>query len=150
MNYQGRGSEFPFLLPPGIVFNALYMIKEINYMKTKSNGLILLGILTAVLIGTPILCKKAYRRGRKYLIDKVWEKLNDKERYMSLDLYNEVMDRLTQEAIKERRRITYIPVQSKEDLEKMQNYELLATLDNICDVIGSVEWLKKEEEAKKE
>ena len=37
----------------------------------------------------------------------------------------------------------------KEDLEKMQNYELLATLDNICDVVGSVEWLKKEEEANK-
>jgi hypothetical protein len=69
---------------------------------------------------------------------------------MSLDLYNEVMDRFTQEAIKEKRRITYIPIQSKEDLEKMQNYELLATLDNICDVVGSVEWLKKEEEAKKE
>lgn len=149
MNYQGRGSKFPFLLPPGTVLNALYIVKEINYMKTKSNGLILLGILTAVLIGTPILCKKAYRRGRKYLIDKVWEKLNDKERYMSLDLYNEVMDRFTQEAIKERRRITYIPIQSKEDLEKMQNYELLATLDNICDVVGSVEWLKKEEEANK-
>ena len=53
------------------------------------------------------------------------------------------------QAIKERRRITYIPIQSKEDLEKMQNYELLATLDNICDVVGSVEWLKKEEEANK-
>ena len=149
MNYQGRGSKFPFSFTAQNSIQRL-IYEEINLlkMKTKSNGLILLGILT-VLIGTPILCKKAYRRGRKYLVDKVWEKLNDEKRYMSLDLYNEVMDRLTQEAIKERRRITYIPIQSKEDLEKMQNYELLATLDNICDVVGSVEWLKKEEEARK-
>ena len=114
-------------------------------MKTRSNGLILLGVLTA-LVGIPILCKKAYRRGRKYLIDKTWEKLNDeKNNIMSPELYNETMELIVKDAIENKKKVTYTPVWSKEDLKGMENYELLATLDNICTVLDSVEAAKKEE-----
>ncbi len=110
-------------------------------MKTKAKkGLILLGAITSI-IGLPILCKKAYRRGRKYLIDKTWEKMNDED--ITPDIYNEYINKKAKSAMEGGRKVNYIPVKTKEDLEKLQSYEVIAVANTLCEILISKEEANK-------